>query len=48
MRYSFDEFRRIFVEENTFIDNNDPIIPKGKLIKNKITPLIFSYQQLQG
>ncbi len=28
MRYSFDEFRRIFVEENTLIDNKDPIIPR--------------------
>jgi hypothetical protein len=27
MRYSLDEFRRIFVEENTLIESNEPIIP---------------------
>ena len=28
MRYSLDEFRRIFVDENTFIESIEPIIPK--------------------
>ena len=28
MRYSFDELRRIFVEEKTFMESRDPIIPK--------------------
>jgi hypothetical protein len=32
MRYSFDEFRRILVEENTFIDNKEPIIPRQEII----------------
>jgi hypothetical protein len=27
IRYSFDEFRRILVEENTLIESNEPIIP---------------------
>ena len=29
MRYSLDEFRRIFVDENTFIESIEPIIPKS-------------------
>jgi len=37
IRYSFDEFRRILVEEKTFIDSKEPIIPEIELfiIKSK-------------
>ena len=27
IRYSLDEFRRIFVDEKTFIESKEPIIP---------------------
>ena len=28
MRYSLDEFRRILVDEKTFIESKEPIIPR--------------------
>ena len=30
IKYSFDEFRRIFVDEKTFIESKEPIIPKNR------------------
>jgi hypothetical protein len=33
MRYSLDEFRRILVDENTFIESIEPIIPKEERLQ---------------
>ena len=30
IKYSFEEFRRIFVDEKTLIESNEPIIPEEK------------------
>jgi len=48
IRYSLDEFRRIFVEEKTFMESKEPIIPEEIIfnkIKKKMNFKLFSYQQ---
>jgi len=34
IRYSLDEFRRILVDENTFIESKEPIIPRRNIKSN--------------